>query len=252
MAEELEQNEEIELTPDEEQAAKHGWTPKEQWVADGNPEEKWFDAKTFNIRGDFISDLKKRDAKIDELQSSLSEVKTIINGERERAYNRGLADAEARHAKAVEEGDVEGAKQALDDVREISQQKPAPVNNDAIVQKWIDENPDVYNNPDGWAEAEKLDKFLSRNGPPEDMNAHMAEVTRQAKERLMPKNTARDEPPLSDSSPSRTLSKSSGEKKFTRDDLDDASKEAHDKLVKSEVMTSEEYIQSLVEIGALQ
>jgi hypothetical protein len=105
----------------ESEARKHGWTPKEEFRGDAN---KWVDAETFVKRADEVMPFLQKQNKalkreIDDLKRTMKQAQEFYTKAEKRAYNQALADLEARHADAVETGDVAAAKKVMADMRSL-------------------------------------------------------------------------------------------------------------------------------------
>ncbi len=112
----------------ESEARAHGWTPKEEFRGDPN---KWVDSETFAKRADEVMPfLKKQNAalkrEMDDLKKTVKQASSHFEKVEERAYNRALADLEARHTEAVETGDTAGAKAAVKEMRALERDMPKP------------------------------------------------------------------------------------------------------------------------------
>lgn len=236
---------------DEEIASAKGWKDLDSWVEDGNDASQHVDAKTFNIRGQFIGDLKKYESEIRDLKNNQKRVSEILVEERKLAREQGVREAEERHAKAVEEGDVEGAKRALEDVKTQSK-SPEPTAEVDPVEAWFDSNPEFRSDRALWKAFREEDEFLAfQKGGVQDVAAHLDEV-KQRLETSMPEkfgNPARQEAPITDATPTRTRQRKPQKRSYS--DLSDTQKSFCDEFVTMGHMTREEYIQGLVDSGDL-
>ena len=105
----------------EAEARHHGWTPKEEFKGDPG---KWVDAETFVKRADEVMPfLKKQNTAlkrdIEDMKRTLKQFQEYVSKADQRAYERAIADIEARHAEAVETGDQAAAKRAVEDMRKV-------------------------------------------------------------------------------------------------------------------------------------
>ena len=236
---------------DEETASAKGWKDLDSWVEDGNDASQHVDAKTFNIRGQFIGDLKKYESEIRDLKNNQKRVADMLTEEKKRSREQGVREAEERHAKAVEEGDVEGAKRALADVKEHSEAPGAAPEADPV-DAWFASNPEFKSDRALWKAFREEDEFLAfQKGGVQDIAAHLDEV-KQRLETSMPEkfgNPARQEAPITDATPTRTRQRKPQKHSYT--DLNDTQKSFCDEFVDMGVMTREEYIQSLADSGEL-
>lgn len=133
----------------EAEARQHGWTPKEDFRGDA---AKWVDAETFVKRADEVMPfLKKQNAglkrELDDLKRTVKQFQAFATKAEERAYERALADLQARHNEAVEAGDVAAANRVVKEMaalRPVAAEAEAkggdapPADAQSRVNAWID------------------------------------------------------------------------------------------------------------------
>lgn len=222
-----------------------GWQSKEDWVASGKPEEEWVSKEVWDARGELLSEIRERDKKLSDLQSKVDNFGKLMVEEKKRSKEAGIREAEDRHAKAVAEGDLEGAQEALHDVRELSRQAE-PVSTDPV-KDFFDRNPEFLENPDLFAEFDRFDRMLGmkKGGiTEENMTAHLNEVANMVRERHQPQTSATEAPS------GRTVGRKKS--KPTRSDLPEHLQATHDAFTRDGTMSSEEYIQGLIEVGEFE
>ncbi len=120
----------------EAEARKIGWVPQKHYKGDPS---KWVDAKTFLENGERILPIVNARAKAykEELDTLREEVKGYRESfkqfeehmtRREKAgYERAIKELEARHAEAMEVGDLTTAREVTRQVTEIEREMAAPV-----------------------------------------------------------------------------------------------------------------------------
>lgn len=113
----------------EDRAMAMGWTPKSQFK--GDP-DKWVDAETFVKRGEeFLPFLKANNRRLEQAlertQKQLDQTRDDLKrfGEfhsktAEREYQRAMREIQARLDDAAANGDVQGVRDATDDLVELS------------------------------------------------------------------------------------------------------------------------------------
>lgn len=106
----------------EEAAGKGGWLPKDQWT--GDP-EKWVDAPKFVLRAAEIlpqltADLKDARAEIRTVKKAVADSAKFISAAEKRAYDQGVAAAQARLDTAAASGDVEGVRNATKEIVDLA------------------------------------------------------------------------------------------------------------------------------------
>lgn len=142
----------------EDRALMMGWTPKDQFK--GDP-DKWVDAETFVKRGEeFLPFLKannrrleqaleRANAKTASLEKAVSKAIEHVSKAEAKAYERAMRDIQARLDEAAAAGDVQGVREATDELVELAAEAkaeakpaktPAP-EPDAEFEAWKADNP---------------------------------------------------------------------------------------------------------------
>jgi hypothetical protein len=193
------ENPEQEAPPSvEDIASRMGWVPKEKFKGD---EAKWKPAHDFIIAGKDIQERQSRDLK--DLRTTMENVaKTTgaIMAERLETQKRELL---AAHARAVEEGDPEAARQIarkIDQVEATDKPKPSPDS-----EAWVAKNPWFLEDPLAHARAQEVAAIYARSGksPAEQLEAAEAAVRREYPHLF--KDASQDKAPASVNAPaSRT------------------------------------------------
>jgi hypothetical protein len=129
-------------------ARRAGWLPEDEWKG---KKEKWVDASVFVdrlLQGSSVSerykqldgrfaDLERQNSAtrdqlgkvtktLEETTSILSEFREYNQNVAQRAYERAKAELEARHDRAVDDGDKAAAKKAVADLAKLEDEKPKP------------------------------------------------------------------------------------------------------------------------------
>lgn len=122
-------------------ARSRGWTTKEEWVEAGKPEDDWRDAEEFLNFGldrskDMGRDLKELRGTVESMRSA-----NVIAAREAAAQARAQERAkwEQVHDEAVELGDKDAAKQAVENIAKVS--APAEPQVDPLVQQFRADNP---------------------------------------------------------------------------------------------------------------
>lgn len=134
----------------EAEARAMGWQPATEFK--GDP-AKCVDAKTFVERGETMLPFIKKELadtkrELSELKRTTRQFAKFAEGAEKRAYERAVADLEAKHAEAVETGDVRAAKQAVDEIRALERPEaakdedglPDPQARSREWAAWLDDN----------------------------------------------------------------------------------------------------------------
>ncbi len=127
-------------------ARDRGWRPKEEY--NGNPDD-WRDAATFVSWGlDRNRDL-SRDVK--HLRETTERMSRTTADLMQQAVDRARAEERSKwektHQRAVEEGDLTTATEAVTKIAELAQPAPKPPEQDGTVQSFIAENSWFTNDP---------------------------------------------------------------------------------------------------------
>lgn len=241
-----------EVDADEAKAREKGWQDLDAWKEAGRDPADHVDAKTFNIRGEFIGQSMQQQREIADLKAKIDRIGETFAEEKKRSYERGKEEALRRHEKALEEGDNDAAKAAVKDLEKLADERPREVPDDSSrIAQWQRDNAEWYYDPEAFDLASKIDAALAaRRGGITDIEAHLSEVKAEVARRL-PKlfeNPNRASAPAVET-PSRTVS--TKEKKPGYEDMPDYMKSACDTFVRDGVMTREEYVQAQIEAGEL-
>lgn len=128
----------------EDRAMAMGWTPKSQFK--GDP-ERWVDAETFVKRGEeFLPFLKANNRRLEQaLERTRADLKQLADHHSKtaaREYQRALNDIQARLDEAAANGDVQGVREATDELVEFSKESPAavPAGGSAEFDAWRADN----------------------------------------------------------------------------------------------------------------
>jgi hypothetical protein len=190
----------------EAEARSLGWIPKEEFKGD---DAKFVDAETFLKRSDEVMPfLKKQNqalrTEMEKLKRSIKQVNEFATKAEERAYARAIADLEARHEDAIEEGDTAKAREIAKEMREIAKPTPAAVQftEQQVTRALIDfrdENP-WYDEGGKYADYAALvadeHKDLAQTTPPHEffkmigdkVRERYPEVDKPKAERARPRN----------------------------------------------------------------
>lgn len=134
----------------EAEAAKMGWTPKDQFK--GDP-AKWRPADEFVERGKNMlpivqATVKRQATQIEELTRTVQDFASHMSKTEQRAYDRALTDLKSQRAAAVAAGDGETFAQiddAIVDLRKEAEAKavkaaPAKAGDDPVYEEWEGRN----------------------------------------------------------------------------------------------------------------
>lgn len=230
--------------PDVIEAQKHGWTDKETFEADPKNEGKeWVDAKTFNLRGEFIGQIKGLEKRIEEIQSATKQVleqnSKAVREETERRVRAELSEA-------VEQGDHERANKAVEDLAKLKE----PPSEDAEVAAFKSRNKSWWDvDAEMTAVAGGLDYQLMQQGIPTE--TRLARVEARIRELYPQKfeNQARTRPPAAETGGHVPKAKKNVLPPLSS--LPEEFQAVGKQLAKMGTMTEQEYVKSLKDSGAI-
>lgn len=232
-----------------------GWRPKEEFDGD---ESRWTDADEFvTVRfGKVSNQFNTTNAKVKDLERTLKSLTDHLGKVEKLAYERAVATLKKEKREAVEAGDVDRVD-AIDteidqihaDLQEKKQEQAQPELSETV-KEWLGKNKWFNSDPDMTDDASSISATYRARHPEasdEEMLAHVDTKIRK----LYPEkftNPKRQETPTVETGGNTA---GGGTRKYTRSDLNDEQKRMHDYFIKTGDLTSEQYIQQLIEIGEL-
>lgn len=235
-----------EVNEAEVRAREQGWVPKDEWQGDG----KWRDAEAFLDRGELFQKIDAQRREVRELRKTQEAFNTHIETVRKAEYNRALATVRAEKKAALESGDsealiqaddklvalqIETAKQAQADARAAATGQP-PVEFD----QWRSRNA-WYNTDDimkTYADTKGLEMAHQGMEPHEVLKEVELLVRRKFPEKFSNPNRAKPSAVEAASGKGTTA-------KAEVYSLSDEERNVMNRLVKSGIMTKEQYIADL-------
>lgn len=245
-------------SPIEALARTLGHKPKDEF--DGDP-EKWVDADAFvAIRFEKVSErFNESNRKMRELETTLKGVSAHMSKVEKLAYDRAIADLKAQRNTAITDGDVDAVAALDTQIDEVKEAlvKEAPAKDektenqlDPAIQEWIGKNKWFERDKKlGSYAATQYDWYVA-NYPDWTIAEALAYAEKETKAKFPDKfeNPKRHETPAVETGGNGT---GGGKRKFTRTDLNDSQKKMHDYFIKTGDLTSEQYIQQLIDLGEL-
>ena len=245
----------VELSADEKKAESKGWAPLDKWVDKGNAEEDHISAQMYLVRGQFLDDQRRDRKEIAELSAKVDNVGKMMVDEKKASYERGIQEAEAKHAKALDDGDNAAATAALDDIKNLDKEVMTP--GPDPFDTWVQGNDWYRNDPVLFTYANEMDKFVHMQAGGRAMGAgeigpHMDKVRELVKDRYPEKfgNPARDEQRTSEKTTGRTVATKTTEVKL--EDLPDEMQTRAKQFVENELGSVKDYIQVLIDSGDIR
>lgn len=230
----------------EQRAMDGGWVPQEEWQ--GDPDD-WRPAKEFVDRGELFKKIEDQSRTIKQFKQTLDAMGKHHAQVREVEYKRALETLKAQKKEALVEGDADAVidideKIAL--VREEQQElksTPAPVSQEPtanpILDRWQEKNNWYSRDKAMTAFADALGRELHSEG--KSLSDALVEIDKQVKTEFPHKfrNPNKDKPGIVEGSSNR------GGKADLSMDLTEEERQVMHKLVKTGVMTKEQYIKDL-------
>lgn len=235
-----------EPSPVEQRAMSEGWVPQEEWQ--GEPDD-WRPAKEFVDRGELFKKIEDQSRTIKQFKATLDAMGKHHAQVRDVEYKRALDTLKSQKKEALVEGDADAVvdideKIALvrEEQKELSQ-VPAVADvpqSNPVLDNWTGKNSWYGNDKAMTAYADALG--VEFHGKGKSLSDALSEIDRRVKEEFPHKfrNPNKDKPGMVEGSSSRSGSKSSDS--F---ELNEEERQVMHKLVKSGVLTKEEYIKDL-------
>lgn len=215
---------------DDAEAKDHGWKPFKEWIASGGDAKEWRDAKTFNIRRDFIGEQKALKRGNELLKAEVAELVKFSLRQKElhaKEIDRLIAQKKAEHTTAIRDGDdiqAEKIDKELDGLKtekaavSATKQPAPPMEASEHFKAWSKDN--------GWWQTDQvardtsisISKQLAASRPdlnsPEMEGEFLSEITKEMKKRMPylypPKAVSSGGTPPSAERSRRTAPESSG------------------------------------------
>lgn len=246
---------EPQVTANEQEARSAGWVPKEEYQGDEN---KWVDADEFIRRGPLFEKINIQSRELKEVKKTLDAMRVHYHNVKETAFKEAIATLKAEKKAAFVDGDPDKIVEIddkIDDIRDqqrrYDMQKAQEIA--ASVQAGINPEFQAWTNRNNWYETSKpMRAFADALG----IELHSSGLTPsevlkrveiQVKEEFPHKfrNANRDKA-LAVESTGKGSGKSNGP---SNDGLDPLQRQIMDRLVRSGVMTKEQYIADIQKIN---
>lgn len=247
-------------TDDELQAIEHGWAPKDQWKGD---ESDWVSAKEFNRRGELFGKIKNLERDRESLRQASAHMKDMLAKAKETEYKRALATLKAEKKAAAEEGETHRMLEIDDQIEELTvdhtnfQQEasripePQPIN-EAFIE-WQQSNPWYTSDSDMRIFADSVGQSYAQTNPSATPEQIFKAVDKQIRKAYPEKfsNPRRSSPSKVEATPSGSNTGAKSKSKHSIKDLNDVQRNIMNTMVRTGVMSQEEYINELARIGEI-
>lgn len=235
-----------EVNETEQKAREQGWVPKEEWSGEG----KWRDAESFLDRGELYQKISSQRKKLQELERNQQAFSSHLSVVREAEYKRALAVLREEKKAALVDGDPDKLIEVDDKIRAAEREQfaamanPQPQANEQVAeefQEWTQRNA-WYNNPDtdhmkAYADVEGVKLAKQGMAPAKVLEEVEALVRRKFSEKFT--NPNRQKAGAVEGGSGKGVSQKESIQ------LSDAERNVMNRLVKSGVMTQQQYLADL-------
>lgn len=255
----------------ESRASEKGWVPQDEW--EGDPDQ-WRPAKEFLDRGELMDRISSQSRQLDKYNSEVEGLKEGLKVLAEhnkkiakQEYEKAMNDLKSRKAEALSYGDHETVvelDEQLDELKEskkeIDKVEEQPVQKkDNLphpdVTRWMEEN-SWYNNNivlQGAADAIAKQYLASNPAAENDPSKVLDYVSRQIRQEFPDKFGSKRRPSGTTEPASTGNTKASKGKstKYTVKNLTPEQRNVAKRFASTGVMTEQDYVNQLVELGEL-
>lgn len=257
------------IDPVEARASEKGWVPQDEW--EGDPDQ-WRPAKEFLDRGELMDRISSQSRQLEKYSTEVEELKDGLKVLAEHnkkvakiEYEKAMKDLKSRKAEALSYGDhdtvvelddqIDELKESKKEIEEV-EQKPQQKNNGPHpdVVRWMESNSWYNNNMVMQGAADAIARqYLSQNPSAEsDPSKVLDYVSREIRKEFPEKfGTKRKPSGTADPSSNGASRGASGAKKYTVKSLSPEQKTIAKRFAATGVMTEQEYVDQLAELGEL-
>lgn len=222
-----------------ESAIEQGWKPKEEFEGDVNA---WVDYPEFVRRGELFDAIKKANKETKELKKALEELSIHHRKTLEAEQKQAMELLKKAKAEALREGEHEKVVEIDEQIAEVralpkkEEQKTTPK-----FDEWVKDN--TWYNEDKVlrAFANGLVQDLLAENKNMDLDSVFEEITKEVKQQFPHKFQKKSTKVLSGGGTRGTVNS----KDVSYSTLTPEEKQMHDRFVRRNVMTSEEYIKQI-------
>jgi len=232
-------------------ARSRGWKPRDEFSG-----EAWVGAEEFVKREPLFERIKSQSSEIKEMKKVMETMVDHFKKAQDVAVQKAIADLKTQKKEAIEVGDVEKVErldEQIEQHKQIQAYAPTKVEIRPEIKEWVGRNPWFDTKPNMQKFALSFNKAYAADNPELSLSQVLMETEKAVKSRFPEEFKEKANP--SDSPP--PVETPSGEarvpkKGYTRDRLTPEQKRVYDQVVRHNIMTGEEYIKSLEQIGELQ
>lgn len=242
-----------EVTPLVQEALDQGWVPKEEFQGDL---ERWVDAGEFVRRGELFRKIESQSKELKDVKKALAALAKHNSQIAATEYERALKELRAQKKDALAEGDAERVVDVEDKIDLIKDQQKWHAQQQAKEIQEQTVNPEFarWTERNSWYETDRRMRIhaddygveLAKQGmsPVEVLAEVEKEIKRAYPEKFRNPNRAKA------GAVEGTVARPNTGKRDDGADMNDAQKRIMDTIVKTGVMTKEEYIKQFKAINA--
>ncbi len=234
----------------ETRAASMGWKPKDQLADD----KEFVDAKEFIARKPLFDKIRAQNEKIHDVEKTLKDTSAHVLKVQELAYKKAMSDLQKDRAVAIKEADIDRVQEIDAELSELHNDKPEPAPPPEYLawegeNKWFKEDEELF--------AFACANFAAQMKRTPNANvAKVLELVSKATKRAYPEKFESENPHIESEKPhipnieggSKPVNHA---KQPSYSSLNENQKRVCDNFVKLKIMTRDDYIKSLVEIGEI-
>ena len=112
----------VEPTQAEVEASTQGWVPKEEWVESGRDAEDWRPAKEFLDRGELFKTIHSTKRDLKQTQAALTALQKHQQFMFEKGYQRAINDLKKEKRVAIKNEDFERLEEIEEQIEEVTEQ----------------------------------------------------------------------------------------------------------------------------------
>lgn len=243
------------ITPEptevEKQAMEMGWKPKEDFDPDTGKE--WVSAETFVARKPLFEKIEKQSKELKTLREGLHAMKGQFETMSKSAYDKALSDLRKQRKEALANEDAEAALDLNNQIARMESEPPKQLELDLpepdtsgneVVLAWRTKNAWYGTNQELTAKADALGRtYVNMGMAPEDV---LATVTKDIK-KLYPENFKNPNREKASAVETKTNNSQPAGPKNDAPKLTPEEVEIMNKIVRTGVMTKEEYLKAYAE-----
>lgn len=241
-----------EYTPTEQTALEQGWVPKDEFQGD---EHKWVEAGEFIRRGELFKKIEDQNRQLKQVRLALDGFKSHYTKVKETEYQRALSTLKQEFKLANREGDFEKADRLETQIESVEQEaaeirataiQPQQAEANPEFVSWVAKNDWYHSQAHMKAYADQVGIKYAQLGmePREVLQKVDQEVRKEFPNKFT--NPNRDKPGAVESSTPR------GGAKRDSFELDDRETKVMNNLVKSGVLTKEQFIADLKKVKGVK